>query len=232
MSTIKEKLQAIKAIFNTTPPAGFVAPIVAPVVEPVKAEDEGAMAACPVGYPVDGGLPIYTDISDDNVPGLDANDYVFTDEAMTTPYPDGTYNITGTDFGFTVTGSQVTMITNPSGSGAGEPIAAVQAPMPVTTPIDAAKPIVPLVTPEAMKMMYSKQEDLKKEIEGVKLQLSKQENISKQVLDLVEMMANQPTASPVTVPESKKESFNSKKEAQLEKMAKAIAEAKKLKAIS
>ena len=63
-------------------------------------------------------------------------------------------------------------------------------------------------------------------------QFAKQQDFSKQVLDLVEMMANQPTASPVTVPESKKESFNSKKEAQLEKMAKAIAEAKKLKAIS
>ena len=239
MSTIKEKLEAIKAIFSATPPAGFVAPVVAPVVAPIKADDDaaGAMAAVPVGYPVDGGVPIYTDISDDQIPGLDANDYVFTDENMTTSYPDGTYNITGTDFGFTVSGGQIVSITNPSGSGPGEPIADIDEPVvPATTVVDAAKPMpaptAPAVTPESMKVMYSKQEDLKKEIEVLKLQLSKQENFSEQVLELVEMMANQPTTSPVTVPESKKEGFLSKKEANLQKMANAMAEAKKLKRIS
>lgn len=226
MSTIKEKLQAIKAIFNTVPPPQSEAPM--------KAEDAiapAAMIANVVGYPVDGGAPVYTDISDDNIAGLDANDYVFTDESMATPYADGTYTVTGTDFSFTVSGGQIVSIDNPSGTGAGQPLqdidepvnaASVVPPAPTTTDV----PVKPIVSPESMKALYSKQDDLKAEIEALTLKLAKQELFSKQVLELVEMMAAQPTAEPKTLAEPKKDGFNARKEAQLEKMAKAIAEAK------
>jgi hypothetical protein len=225
MSTIKEKLQAIKEMFSATPPA--------PIVTPVQAEDTtapAAMIANVVGYPVDGGAPVYTDISDDNIAGLDANDYVFTDESMATPYPDGIYNVTGTDFGFTVSGGQIVSITNPSGSGAGQPLPDVDMaaqpsavpPAPTTTDV----PVKPTVSPEAMKALYSKHKSLEAQIVELKAHLGKQVEFSKQVLELVELMAGQPTAQPQTLPEPKKDGFNARKEAQLEKMAKAIAEAK------
>jgi hypothetical protein len=227
MSTIKEKLQAIKAIFNTVPPPQSEAPM--------KAEDAtapAAMIANVVGYPVDGGTPVYTDISDDNIAGLDANDYVFTDESMATPYADGTYTVTGTDFSFTISGGQIVSIDNPSGMGAGQPLpdidepvnaASVVPPAPTTTDVPVNKPAV---SPESMKALYSKQDDLKADIEALTLKLAKQESFSKQVLELLELVASQPTTEPKTLAEPKKDGFNARKEAQLEKMAKAIAEAK------
>jgi len=226
MSTIKEKLQAIKAIFNTVPPPQSGAPM--------KAEEDtapAAMIANVVGYPVDGGIPVYTDISDDSIAGLDANDYVFTDESMATPYADGTYTVTGTDFSFTVSGGQIVSIDNPSGSGAGQPLADVDMaapsavpPAPTTTDVPVNKPAV---SPEAMKALYSKQESFEAQIADLNFQLKKQNEFSKQVLELVEMVANQPTAEPKTLAEPKKDGFLSKKEAQLEKMAQAITELKK-----
>ena len=224
MSTIKEKLQAIKEMFSATPPPKSEAPLAA---EDTTAP--AAMIANVVGYPVDGGAPVYTDISDDNIAGLDANDYVFTDELMATPYADGTYTVTGTDFGFTVSGGQIVSITNPSGSGAGQPLADIDAPMasivpPAPTTTDV--PVKPMVSPEAMKNMYAKHESLEAQIVELKAHLGKQVEFSKQVLELVEMVANQPKAEPQTLPEPKKDGFNARKEAQLEKMAKAIAEAK------
>jgi hypothetical protein len=226
MSTIKEKLQAIKEMFSAVPPA--------PIVAPVQAEEPvtpAAMIANVVGYPVDGGQPVYTDISDDSIAGLDANDYVFTNESMATPYPDGTYNVTGTDFGFTISGGVIVSITNPSGTGAGQPLADIDEPVnaasvvppaPTTTDI----PVKPTVSPEAMKIMAAKHEDLNKEIASLKVQLAKQESFSKKVFELLEMVAAQPAAQPQTLPEPKKDGFNARKEAQLEKMALAIKAAK------
>ena len=43
---------------------------------------------------VEGGDPMYTDISDDGIEGLDVADAVYSDEAMTTAYPDGDYTLT------------------------------------------------------------------------------------------------------------------------------------------
>jgi hypothetical protein len=242
MSTIKEKLQAIKAIFSATPPpapnsnapqthTGVPSATNPPTGNPTHPETKQAdMIANVVGYPIDGLQPIYTDISDDSIAGLDVNDYVFTDESMAVPYADGTYTVTGTDFSFTVSGGQIVSIDNPSGSGAGEPLADIDEPVisivppaPTTTDI----PVKPTVSPESMKQMYAKQESLETQIRELKTQLSKQELFSKEVLELVEMVANQPTANPTTLPEPKKEGFLSKKEAQLEKMAKAITELKK-----
>lgn len=79
------------------------------------------MASQMVSYNVDGGQPVFTDISDDGIADIDPGDMVYSDAAMTTPYPDGTYKITGTDFGFTVAGGIVTAVTDPDGLGAGAP---------------------------------------------------------------------------------------------------------------
>jgi hypothetical protein len=236
MSTIKEKLQAIKALFNTTPPpapnanapqthTGTPSATNPPTGNPLQPVTEPAkMIANVVGYPVIDAQPIYTDISDDSIAGLDVNDYVFTDESMAVPYLDGTYTVTGTDFSFTVSGGQIVSIDNPSGSGAGEPLADIDEPViPVTVEIEKE---APTVSPESMKQMYSKQESLEAQIAELKSHLSKQVEFSKQVLELVELVANQSTTIPATLPEPKKEGFVAKKEAQLQKMAAAIKEAK------
>lgn len=81
----------------------------------------------PVSYNVDGGAPVFVDISDDGLPDIDANDKVFTDAGLTTPYPDGTYTVTGTDFQFTVAGGIVTTVVDPDGTGAGSPVGAAPA---------------------------------------------------------------------------------------------------------
>jgi hypothetical protein len=111
--------------------------------------------------------------------------------------------------------------------GCGEPLTDIDEPV---IPVTATVPVTnPVVSPESMKQMYSKQESLEAQLATLKVQLSKQEVFSKEVLELVELVANQATATPTTLPEPKKEGFLSKKEAQLEKMAKAIAAAKKIK---
>lgn len=58
---------------------------------------------------VTGGAPMVVDISDDGIEGVDQNDAVFTDDAMTIPYPDGDYPL---DNGSTVTvaGGKVTAV--------------------------------------------------------------------------------------------------------------------------
>jgi hypothetical protein len=270
MSTIKEKLQAIKALFNTTPPpapnanapqthTGTPSATNLPTGNPMQPQTKQAdMIANVVGYPIDGLQPIYTDISDDSIAGLDANDYVFTDEMMSTPYADGNYTVTGTDFSFTVSGGQIVSIDNPSGMGCGEPLADIDEPVePVTIEVPE------VVSPESMKQMCEKfavgtPEERIANLEKIvkllfeynygwqlreaeqkaqlneatvayntlKTQFSKQEAFSKEVLELVELVANQSTASPTTLPENKKEGFVAKKEAQIAKMAEAIKEAK------
>lgn len=86
-----------------------------------------------INYSVDNGSAVYDDISNDNLPGIDVGDEVFTDEAMTTPYPDGTFTVTGTEFTFTVANGKVTAVTDPNNTGAGTPNAAA-APTTTDTP--------------------------------------------------------------------------------------------------
>lgn len=59
---------------------------------------------------VPSGQPMYVDISDDGIPGVDMGDMVYTDAALTAPYPDGTYTL---DDGSSVTvaGGTVTAYT-------------------------------------------------------------------------------------------------------------------------
>lgn len=111
--SFKAEYLKLKKAFQDAPPTG--APVTPPVVTPPAAPQ----AVC---YPVDGGQPVYVDISDDGIPDIDVNDKVFSDQALTTPYPDGTYKVTGTDFGFTVAAGVVSAVTDPDSKGPGMPM--------------------------------------------------------------------------------------------------------------
>lgn len=111
---------------GTTPPAG---------APPAATGTDNAQTAM---YNVDGGAPVYVNISDDGIPGIEQGDSVYTDAAMTIPYVDGTYNVTGTTFGFTVAGGFVSAVNDPTGMGAGTPAtpAAAAAPPAGAPPVD------------------------------------------------------------------------------------------------
>lgn len=96
-----------------------------------------------VSYAVDAAQPVFVDISDDNLPDIDAGDLVYMDEAKSAPYPDGTYTVTGTDFSFTVVAGAVSAVSDPNGTGAGSPQAAAE---PVTATVE---PIAATVEPAA-----------------------------------------------------------------------------------
>jgi hypothetical protein len=141
----KEKIltawNAFKAVFDSPAvpaPAGPTAP--APT-----------STSSVFSYGVDGGGTIYVDCSDDGIAGIDVADNVFSDPAMTIPYPDGTYNVTGTNFGFTVASGAVTNVTDADGTGPGQPLetaapAAAAAPPTPPAPVNPAKPSVPPTT--------------------------------------------------------------------------------------
>lgn len=148
--TAKEKVQAalaaVKAYFdvNPAPPA---------VVDP--AAPAATTTAVVFSYGVDGGSTVYVDCSDDGIADIDANDKVYTDPALTQPYPDGTYNVTGTQFGFTVAGGIVTAVTDVAGTGPGLPLeqaAAMATPPAAPAPAPAAPP-APKTTPAQMAEM-------------------------------------------------------------------------------
>lgn len=153
--TLKERFLKIKAAFDGTPPAAPAPPPAAPPAPP-------AMKMC--SYNVDGGMPVFVDITDDGIPDIDVNDKVYADQAMTTPYPDGTYNVTGTTFGFTVAGGIVTAVNDAAGTGPGAPIegalAKPPAAPPAPAPAPAAAPPQPVtlsaMTEEQMTAMYAK----------------------------------------------------------------------------
>jgi hypothetical protein len=112
----KEILAKIKAVFD------------APPVPETPATQQTISA-----YLVDGSGPVYVNNSDDGIPDIDSNDMVYSDAALTSPYPDGTYNVTGTSFGFTVAGGVVTAVNDVAGTGPGAPV----------DPATLAKPVVP-----------------------------------------------------------------------------------------
>lgn len=149
--TLKERFLKIKAAFDGTPPT-VPAPSPAP---------PAAMTSC--SYNVDGGLPVYVNIADDGIPDIDVNDKVYSDAAMTIPYPDGTYKVTGTDFGFTVAGGIVTVVNDADNKGPGAPIESAMAkpPAPVPAPpAPAPAPPQPVtlsqMTIEQIQAMYAK----------------------------------------------------------------------------
>jgi hypothetical protein len=93
-----------------------------------------------VSYAVDGGQPVFVNIADDGIADIDQGDQVYGDAAMASPYPDGTFKVTGTDFGFTVASGVVSAVTDPDAKGPGTPIANATTP---AAPAAAATPPVP-----------------------------------------------------------------------------------------
>jgi hypothetical protein len=156
MTKVEEALKKVKEIFTQ-----LAAPVqTPPVVPPAQAAGAPAgNASNTAQYNVDGGAPVFVNISDDGIAGIDAGDPVFTDAAMTIPYPDGTYKVTGTDFSFTVAAGSVSAVTDPDQKGAGTPVQAAAAP-----PVQQQPPIVP---PAAKPVPnFSTQENIKKELEA------------------------------------------------------------------
>lgn len=150
--TAKEILQKIKIA------AGFDAPPAPPAPAPAPPPAPGGVTSC--SYNVDGGVPVYVNIADDGIPDIDVNDKVYSDSAMTVPYPDGTYKVTGTDFGFTVAAGIVSAVTDADGTGPGAPIegAMAQSPAPPAPPPAAPAqpaPAVP-ITQAQMEIMFAK----------------------------------------------------------------------------
>lgn len=141
---VQDTIKKIKQLFDAMP---------APA-DPASAAPAGADSgngATVAQYAVDGGQPVFVSIADDGMPDIDQNDAVFTDQACTAPYPDGTYKVTGTDFAFTVAGGIVTAVTDPDGKGAGTPVQAPAAPA-APAPAAPAAPAAPnFSTPALMK---------------------------------------------------------------------------------
>ena len=125
MSKAKEIIDKIRALFADVPPAPPATPVM-------------------FSYPIDGGSTVFVDCSDDGMADIDANDKVYTDAAGTTPYPDGTYKVTGKDFSFTVAGGMVTAVTDADGTGPGLPLEQA-----APDPMDASKKPAPPPAPPA-----------------------------------------------------------------------------------
>jgi hypothetical protein len=177
----KEILKKIKAVFDGTVPAP------APVVTKLT-----------TNFPVDNGDPVYVDTSDDGINDIDAGDPVYSDDAMTTPYPDGTYKVTGTDVSFTVAGGIVTTI---SGS--------------LITPIGASAPPTLPLTPQfdsAVQSLQNEINELKEQLRRSKLLLEKHEKILPGLFELAEKLIELPVSEPKTLNGLQKEKFEKAKQ--------------------
>lgn len=223
---VLETLNKIKALFADVPPA-----------PPADAPPAPPAAKALLQYAVDGGDPVFVDISDDGLPGIDAGDMMYTDAAATTPYPDGTYKVTGTDFSFTVTGGSVASVVDPDGNGCGDPVT------------DAAPAAVPA---EDMNKQFSEQltalrsefdthkqafgtlqasfSTLQTAFNQAKQTVDNQQSAIQQLLSVVEQLATAPVANPVEQPRSafEKQAFE-KKEAKEERMKQMAAALKNFK---
>lgn len=150
---VKEIFKKIKAAFDAPIPPAPPAP-----APPAPPAGTAAMTSC--SYNIDGGTPVYVNIADDGIPDIDMGDAVFSDAAMTVPYPDGTYKVTGTAFGFTVAAGTVSAVDDATNAGPGTPIEgamakppAPPAPAPAApAPVAAAVPI----TQAQMEIMFAK----------------------------------------------------------------------------
>lgn len=107
----------------------------------------GKFDAVTMSYNVDGASPVFVAGA-----ALTQGVNVYADATGTTPYPDGTYTVTGTGFSFTAVASVVTMIMDATGAGpgAGTPVAQTAAPAQQAAPI--AQPPVPASIPQQPTM--------------------------------------------------------------------------------
>lgn len=187
----KEILAKAKALFS----AVDVAPV-APPVAPAAFES----------YMIDGGEPAYTSGA------IAQNSPVFIDEAMTLPYPDGTYAVTGTSFKFTVAGGIVTATEGD--------INATQTPAVVPPP--ALQPL-PQITALQAAVDSLKEENTKlaNALELANATIQKHEKTIPALFELCDELTKVPTTDPVALTGRKKDLFEraNKKDERLNNIA-------------
>jgi len=190
----KDILKKIKAVFDGTV---IVPSAPAPIPQPAPAPQKLA-----ANYPVDGGQPVYVDST------IEVGSPVFSDDAMTLPYPDGTYTVTGTDFSFTVAAGVVTVVS-------GTLVAGAPAPAPAPLP---AGPTIPKF--EAMQREVN---DLKAALIKANLLAEKHEKILPDLFDLAEKLTEIPVTTPKALNEKQKEKFDyaAKRDERIEQLAEA-----------
>lgn len=167
--TAKEVLQKVKAIFTAAEP-------VANAFTSLNIVD---------------GQPVYFDGET-----IVANIPVYLDEAMTMPYPDGTYSADGADVTFTVTAGIVTAV--------GAPVAAAEpAPAPVVQP-------VPQLTQMETEIATLKEQNaaLQNKIASITAMLEKHEKTIPGLFELAEKLVEQPAADPQTLNPAQKQKFD------------------------
>lgn len=224
---VKEIFLKIKAKFDV--PADVTPGDIAPADTGTNKDGSNV-----ISYNVDNGQPVFVDISDDGIADIDANDAVYTDETMTTPYADGTYKVTGTDFGFTVAGGIVSSIDDKDGKGAGTPIEDDKAPVTVIVPPAAAATLEQRVAAIEEEMAKQKVPVIptgmatEVELKAASQKVDKHEQTIKDLFDLVEKLCEVPTADPKTLTGNKKDQFekSNTREKKLESIAAAIKEMK------
>lgn len=86
--------------------------------EPVKGKFEGVL----LQYNVQDAAPVFVAATDPNNPTIAQGNNVYADAAGTTPYPDGTYTVAGTQFSFTVQAGVITLVVDAIGAGPGMPV--------------------------------------------------------------------------------------------------------------
>jgi hypothetical protein len=177
----KEILKKIKAVFDGTT-------VVPPVAPPAAAPAVPARLA--TNFPVDGGGAVYIDGST-----IDVGTAVWTDEALTMPYPDGSYMVTGTDFTFTVTGGTVSVVAGTLNAAA---------PLPVLPPPPA--PMFPTIPQfEAMEKDIA---ELKALLIKSNLLAEKHEKILPDLFELTEKLTEIPASDPKTLNGKQQEKFD------------------------
>jgi len=189
----KDILKKIKAVFDGTQ---VIPPVIPAPVAPAKLA---------TNFPVDGGAAVYVD-SDTIATGAS----VWADEAMTMPYPDGSYTVTGTTFTFTVAGGIVT-----AADGSLTDTAAAQ--VPPAAPAPVLGPTLPQF--EAMEKEVN---DLKAALVKANLLAEKHEKILPDLFELAASLIKEPNGEPKTLPENQKGKFEQERAARIDAFSKSL----------
>ncbi len=177
----KDILKKIKAVFNETQ---VIPPVIPAPVAPAKLA---------TNFPVDGGAAVYVD-SDTIATGAS----VWADEAMTMPYPDGSYTVTGTTFTFTVAAGVVT-----AADGSLTDTAAAVVPPAAPAPVLPMAPTIP-----QFEAMQKEVNDLKAALSKANLLAEKHEKILPDLFELAEKLTEIPVGDPKALNDRQKEKFD------------------------
>ena len=194
MSAI-DKINQIKTMLGIAPVAQAAPPVAPPApINPSASNDDSVVNS----YGVDGGQPVFINCSDDGIADIDKGDSAWLDEAMTQPYPDGSYKVTGTDFGFVVTKGVVSDVSDPDQTGAGTSLADEP------EPTDMSK-----LFSEEFASFKTEFSEVKEQFTAHKLAfaeakatIDKQQHAITQLVSLVEQLAAAPVAEPLTPPQN------------------------------